>query len=252
MWGVYRKTSFGLFLLGLITCLFALHAARAADQKIIFYTVDFPPYEFQNPDSSGLRGFDIDVVIEAFKRMNIDADVDFLPWKRVISSSQTGAIAGAVSCVYTKEREAFYRFSAPISYSTQTFAYTSRYQGPALKTIQDASGLRILVVAGYAAETELKEANIPYETAMSDQAAINRLMQRPYDVFYTVREFMEYSAKKAGFSDKVRFFDITRTPYHLCLSRRWPDSARLLAAFSKGLAQIRADGTYQKIHNKYR
>ncbi|MEP4191840.1 MAG: transporter substrate-binding domain-containing protein, partial [Sneathiella sp.] len=148
MRGVYWKTNLGLFLFSLIACLLALQAARAADQKITFYTVDFPPYEFENPDSAGLRGFDIEVVIEAFKRMDIDADVDFLPWKRVIASSKAGTIAGAVSCVYTKEREAFYRFSAPISYSTQTFAYTPEYEGPVLKNIKDAEGLRILVVEG--------------------------------------------------------------------------------------------------------
>ncbi len=214
--------------------------------------MNFPPYELKIPDEEGLRGFDVEVVIEAFRRVGTKADVQFLPWKRVISLSKKGRIAGAVSCVHQEAREAFFRFSKPISFSTQSFAYTGRYNGRTIKTVEDAKGLKVLVVAGYAAETELKEASVRYETAISDQAAIIRLLERPYDVFYTTREFMEYMARKQGFSDRIRYYDISRLPYHLCISKSWPDSEKVRKDFNKGLAEITADGTYKKIHDKYR
>ena len=223
-----------------------------ASSKLTFYTVNFPPYLLKNPDEDGLRGFDVEVVIEAFRRVGTEADVQFLPWKRVISLSKEGRIAGAVSCVRQTEREAFFWFSEPISFSTQTFVYTNRYNGRTLKKVIDAKGLKVLVVAGYSAETELKEAAVSYETAVSDQAAIIRLLERPYDVFYTVREFMEYTARKQGFSDRISFFDISRNPYHLCISKGWPDSEKVRKDFNEGLAEIIADGTYKKIHDKYR
>ncbi|WP_415235278.1 substrate-binding periplasmic protein [Sneathiella sp.] len=227
-------------------------AKPASAEQLVLYAVNYPPYEIEKPGKDGLRGFDVEVIIEAFARSGVDADVAFMPWKRIMLLAEDGQVAGAVSCAYQKKRERHFYFTDPISTSTHSFVHTDRYEGKPLESLEDATGLKVLVVSGYSSEAELKRAGMEYETTNTDNHAISLLLERSYDLFYTTREFMEYQAKKDGYADRIGFFDLRKLQYHLCLSRKWPESEKLVRQFNKGLAEIMADGTYNRIHEKYR
>lgn len=226
--------------------------SSGAIEALTFYAVDFPPYEFENPKSPDLRGFDIDVIVKSFERVGIVAKIEFLPWKRIVSLTKSGEIAGMVSCAKKQGRETYVHYSNSISGSTHAFIVTNRYKGQPLKTLEDARGLRVLAVAGYTTEKELINANVEYEKAANDQLAIKRLLERPYDTFYSIRENIEYLAKEQSFSDKVTIFDIIHIPYHLCIAKKWPNSDILTTKFNEGLSALIKDGSYKAIHDKYR
>ncbi len=247
-----KKTVIGLkFACSLYFSLLFLNNSSAAE-VLTFYAVDFPPYEFENPKSPNLRGFDVDVILKSFERVGIEAEIEFLPWKRIVSMTKSGEIAGMVSCAKKQDRDVYVHYSKPISGSTHAFVVTNRYKGQPLSRLEDAQGLRVLVVEGYTTEKELLNANVDYDKAMNDQLAITRLLERPYDAFYSTKENIEYMAKEQSFSDKVTIFDIMRIPYHLCIAKKWPNSDILTAKFNEGLAALVKDGTYQTIHDKYR
>lgn len=223
-----------------------------ASEVLTFYAVNFPPYEIEHPKRPDLRGFDVEVILAAFKRVSIEAEIEFRPWNRIVSLAKEGRIAGMVSCAWKKERDRYIRFSEPISYATHSFVVKEQYKGKVLRSLEDAIDLRNLVVAGYVTEVELETAKVDFDRAMNDQLAITRLLERPYDTFYASKENIEYLARENSFSDKIRIFEIRKTSYHLCFSKKWPNSDVLTIKFNEGLAALIKDGTYQTIHDKYR
>lgn len=231
---------------------FVAFSSIADTKRLVFYGVNFPPYEIEFPVYKNRPGFDVEVVTESFKRVGISAEVKFLPWKRLMEMAREGQIAGAVTCTASKLREPYFYFSDTLSFGTRSFAVTSKYRGPEITSLAQARGLDILVVSGYAAESELRDAELPYNAAMSDETAINRLLKRPYDVFYTAREFMQFYSKKMGIAEEFRYFDIAQKSFRLCISKKWPNAKKIKDAFNTGLADVKADGTYEQIHNKYR
>ncbi|PCJ35813.1 MAG: hypothetical protein COA99_13610 [Moraxellaceae bacterium] len=66
----------------------------------------YPSYEMAE-DTDGLRGFDYEVIQEAFSLQGYTVEVRFLPWKRVLSHVRRGEVIGALTCAYREDREDF-------------------------------------------------------------------------------------------------------------------------------------------------
>ncbi|WP_421780270.1 substrate-binding periplasmic protein [Kiloniella litopenaei] len=225
----------------------------AEEPELVIHSVDFPPYEIENPGSDNLRGFDVEVVIEAFDRVNVEVEVNFLPWKRIVAMARAGTTLAMLSCEKTTERKEFIYYSNPISKATRTYVASAEYSGKTPYSMEDAHGAKILVISGYAAEDELKKANLKYEPVIDDMSALRILLSRDYDFFYSSREFVEYTARGQGIADKFQYFDTGKQVFfHLCFSKKWPNSKVLRDKFDKGLEEIQSDGTYDAIHAKYK
>ncbi|WP_419904362.1 substrate-binding periplasmic protein [Kiloniella sp.] len=227
--------------------------SQAQEPILTIHAVDFPPYEIENPGIDSLLGFDVEVVVEAFSRVGRQAVVDYRPWKRIVAMAKSGTTVAMLSCEKSPGRGEYINFSDPISKATRTYVASADFEGKVPRTMEDAKGMKILVISGYAAEKELKAANINYDPIIDDTSALRILLNRDYDLFYTAREFVEYIADGLKISDKIQYFDTGKQVYfHLCFSRKWVNSLALRDLFNQGLAEIRADGTYDAIHAKYK
>jgi len=232
----------------------SVFADDSSDSTAILYATDFPPYEIKNSPIGGLRGFDVEVIEAAFAREGQSVEFKFLPWKRIVRLIKSGQGAGMLSCAYNKEREEYVLFSNPISYTTRTFAVREDHTGVEILGFADAASLEVVVVSGYSSEKELITSDVPHKAVINDKVALNLLLFRNMDAFFTSKESVMWLAKKMGHSDKLRFFDLpqSKRDYHLCFSRKWPGVKSLANKFNSGLAQIKADGTLEAIHAKYR
>ena len=240
-------------LLCIVIALFgATSLAQAQDTMLTFHAVNYPPYEVENPGSDGLLGFDVEVVVEAFKRVGRSAKIEYRPWKRVIAMAKLGKTVGMMSCAITDARKQFINYSDPISTASRTYVAAKSFSGDVPQTVVDGKDFKILAVAGYATEYELDKANVAYYAAPNDEMALKILLSRDYNFFYSSREFVQYVAIGLEIVDQIQYFDLQRqTNHHLCFSRKWPNSEALRDLFNKGLAEIRADSTYDTIHAKY-
>ncbi len=227
--------------------------AYAEPKKIVIHAVNYPPYSIEDTSEHGLQGFDVEVVIEAFERVKIMAEVEYMPWSRILLKTEQGKIAAALSCAKTSERDHYIYYSDPISNMTNSYIAKQNYRGETPQTLQDAMGKKIVVVSGYINERELQKAEIPHQTALNDDAALNILLKRNFDFFYSGKEFIQYITAGKAIGSQLRYFDLPdKTPLHLCFSKKWAASKFILAKFNKGLAAVKADGSYKKIHAKYR
>ncbi|MBL4741081.1 MAG: transporter substrate-binding domain-containing protein [Sneathiella sp.] len=227
--------------------------ARPEQVNVTIHTVNFPPYEIESPGRDGLRGFDIEVAIEAFKRVGVSAKIEFLPWNRILSMARKGTTVAALSCAKTKDRDHFIYYSDPISKATHVYVALKDFKGMAPQKLLDAKGFKIVAVRGYTNEFHLKKEKIKYQYAMNDVAALNLLLNRDFDFFYSTGEFVKYVATELNIADQLQYFELqTSKAYHLCFSRFWPNVETLRDRFNRGLAEIRADGTFDAIHQKYK
>ena len=72
-------------------------------------TLEYPPYEFQGAqDASGIA---VELVREAFKRIDQPFSIQFLPWGRAIREIKNGRVDGIFTIYKTPEREAFMDYS---------------------------------------------------------------------------------------------------------------------------------------------
>jgi len=222
-----------------------------ASETVRIAACDFPPYEFEHPVGDK-RGFDVEVVEEAFRREGVTAVFEFYPWARALKMTKDGEVTAVLSCIDTQKRRAFLNISEPISFSTIVFLVRKEYKGPPLTSFENLRGLKVGAVKGYASSDSLIKQGIKLDLSVNDTAALKKLASGRIDVFNTQLEVIQYLSLSLGMRDRFKWFVQLKMNYHLGFSKKWPDVEKLVSRFNKGLKSIKEDGTYDRIHNKYR
>ncbi len=220
-------------------------------ETILISATDFPPYEFAQP-KDGLRGFDVEVVEAAFDRVGIDTNFSFFPWKRAVAQAKLGLNTGLLSCSYLPERDEYFVFSDPISEASHAFFLRKNFEGFVPSRIEDAKDRKVATVLGWAQAKIMKSAGAELVTYRSEELVFRNLLKGVVDYAYLSLEASRYRAKQLGFSEKLRQVSTTKKTFHICFSKKWPNIEKIKNKFSKGLSSIKADGTYEQIHSKYK
>ncbi|CAE7466626.1 tcyA [Symbiodinium microadriaticum] len=218
------------------------HASAAATQNpgadAIVLAVHYPPYEMSEP-VDGLHGFDHEVVIEAFRRTGVEAQVVYVPWTRAVSDTTNGLSPALLSCAKNAERTKVYLFSDPISQDTYGLYYRKDFRPPDIQKLEDVIGQSVASVSGYASLAKL---------VRSEAAGFQMLALGRFDFLYSGKQATDFQIMQHGMTGLFGFVETESWQYHLCFSKKHPRTPELRPLFNKGLAEIRADGTYQKIH----
>lgn len=224
----------------------------APSKETVLATIHFPPYIIESEDGS-LRGFDTEVAHEAFKRMGRNLRIEIMPWRRVLASAQNGDIAGVLTC---SPRQSFL-MSEPISTATNALFIPSnhdfkRYPISNLEDLKKYPDLLIGGVAGYRQLKLLDKLHLKYDTSPDDRSAFKKLFAGRIHVFLSIQEFGEYILNQLHLSHLIKVIPLQSKNYHVCFSKARENSTRLVQDFNKALHSMRADGTYQAIHDKYK
>ncbi|WP_428644844.1 substrate-binding periplasmic protein [Roseibium sp.] len=213
--------------------------------------VHYPPFEMSEP-VNGLHGFDHEVVVEAFARKGLVAAIVYVPWTRALSDTANGLSPALLSCAKNAERLNTYLFSAPISQDTYGLFFRRDFVLPDISKLADVVGHSVASISGYASFTKLVELGAKPIEVRSEVAGFQMLALGRFDFLYTGKKASEFQIMQLGMTDRFNFLETETWDYHLCFSRKHPDSAGLLTLFNEALAELRDDGTYDRIHGKYR
>jgi len=212
---------------------------------------DYPPYEMEQP-VDGLRGFDHEVVVEAFKRKNLKAEVFYAPWTRALTNARNGDSDALLSCAYTEARTEFFHFSKPISREVYGVYYRTNGHRPDIAELRDLKDFSIAAVSDYIANVDLDELDLSPVEVPSDLAGLKMLALGRFDFFYSGQAATDYLIKQNAMAGLFRFRELSSKDYYLCINRDNDRGTDLLNLFNSGLAEIKADGTFDAIHAKYR
>ncbi len=200
-----------------------------------------------------LMGFDIDIGIEMAKALGVKpVFVDTL-WPSIIPALKLGRfdiIFGGMSV--TEGRKQLIDFADPFMTVGQTVLLNAKHKA-AVKSYQDLNAAKFVVVSkpGTTGE-EAVQRLIPeatYETVDTEIEGGMRVLEGTADAF--VYDFPFNAVFYAMHpSDQLIFLDqpFTKEPIAWAIRKNDPDFMKFLNDF---LAQMRADGRFDKIYNKW-
>jgi polar amino acid transport system substrate-binding protein len=230
-------------------------ASAASTAAARVYTVGtdaaYAPFESQN-ETGEIVGFDIDIVRAVADKAGLQVKFINTPWEGIFNALKQGDRDLLVSSItITDERRQSMDFSEPYFDAHQLIAVRGDSK---VTRFQDLEALRVGVQTGTTGDetiTKLQGKNsVNIKRFESTPLALKELESGGIDAVVADNGVViNYVANNAA--SRFRMVnDPAFVPEHYGIAVRKGDAA-LLAKLNQGLAAIRADGTYDRIHAKY-
>ncbi|WP_245559257.1 basic amino acid ABC transporter substrate-binding protein [Chitiniphilus shinanonensis] len=231
----------------------ALVAGAQAAEKVYQVASDaaYAPFEWQDKNQK-VVGFDIDVLSAAAAKAGIKVQFHNTPWEGIFATLATGdrdIVASAVTI--TPERKQTMDFSDPYFEAKQLIAVTANSP---IKRFADLKGKKVGVQTGTTGDEVVQKllgkTSPNIKRFESTPLALQELLSGGVDAVVAdngvVVNFLanNKNAKLKTLDDP----SFAKEHYGFAVKKGNKD---LLAKINKGLATIKADGTYDKIYRKY-
>lgn len=213
----------------------------------------YAPFTYVD-DKNNLTGYDVEVVKEIAKRLDVDVKFVPTPWDSMFLSLETkkfDLIANQIA--KNPDREKKYLFSDSYLISGAQIIVKSDKNG--VNTLDDLKGLKVGIGVGSNYAKILEDANkdkkidIKYYdgnlTTVLQDIATGRI-----DATLNDRLTVGYNVKKLGLKVKLVGKPIALVPSHFVF-RQDKDSEALRDGFNKALAELKKDGTLVKLSTEW-
>lgn len=228
--------------------------AAAAGEKTYVVATDaaFAPFEYQ--EKGQLVGFSVDLLDAISKNQNIKFRLDNTPWEGIFATLGKGdsdMISSSVTI--TDERKQSMDFSEPYFEATQMIVTTDK--SPEVKSFADLKNRTVAVLTGSTGDLVMQKLQ------GNDSPNIKRYEGLPL----ALKELVNGSVDAAvGDNGVVQFFAVNNpnVKLHMLVEDSFEKEAygfavrkgrddELLPKVNAGIAALKADGTYQKIYDKW-
>lgn len=228
---------------------------EGTDNKLILATsADFPPYEYM--DGSEYAGIDIEIAGLIAEKLGLELQVENMNFNSIIDAVQAGkADIGMAGLTVNEDRLQSVNFTD--SYATGVQAIVVPENSP-IKTVDDIYaegaaykfGVQLSTTGDIYISTEInddKTLNGTVEQYTTGAEAIAALVAGKIDCVVIDNEpAKSFVAANKGL--KVLDTEYAVEDYAICLAK---DNTELLEDVNKALAELKADGTIDKIIAKY-
>ena len=220
------------------------------EKYIIATDTVFPPFEFTNEDGDFV-GIDVDIVNAIAEDQGIEVEIQSLGFDAALLAVQSGQADGVIAGMsITDERKETFDFSEPYFDADVTMAVAA---GSDIKSYEDLAGKTVAVKtatngAAYAKSiadeygftvVEFKDSPTMYQDVIAGNTAA---CFEDYPV-------MAYNIKNGAGLEIPEGMTAAGSDYGFAVKKG--ENAELLEAFQQGLANIKANGKYQEIIDKY-
>jgi len=211
--------------------------------------VPYPPFEdFDKSSPTGFKGFDVDVVSEIAKGMDLDLvikDSSFDPLQSGLALNSGQCDMAASAMTITPDREQNLDFSDGYYNSKQSLLVPT---GSDIKSIDDLAGKKVGVQQGTTGKTYTEE-NAPdadVVTFPSDAEMYQAIKAGQVDALLQDLP-VNLNHQQAGGFEIVETYD-TNEDYGLAMKK---GNTALVDDVNAQLKKMHDDGTYDEIYNKY-
>lgn len=233
------------------TLALSLAAGNSSAETITIATGEYSPFTVQD---SKYGGFVNRVIKEAFSRQGVTVEFSYLPWKRALEETRSGKLAASSFWFFDQEREKEFIHSAPISEHRELLFHLSSISLPEWQNITDLSKFTFGATRGYTYTTEFwegaKSGKLNVSEIVSDEQNFQKLIAGRVDVFPVdeVTGWQLINSKFPVAKEKIKTHTkpLRVTEGHLIFPKKNTDSMALVEKFNTALAEMRADGTYDK------
>ena len=235
-----------------------LICTRLMGEKIIAVTEEYPPYNFT--DQGKITGLSTEVVETMLKKAQVDYLLTSYPWARAYKMAQEDNNVLIYSIGRSEQREKMFKWVDVIApYDIYLFKLKER-KDIVIKSLNDAKKFKIGVVQDDVRAQFLQAEGFPVSTGNAgieitakDESNIKKLEAKRIDMFPIDEVACSYLAKLNGIDfgklDKAFKIDKLSSGLYVAFSLKTPDAT--VAKCKKALDEMKKDGSYQKILDKY-
>lgn len=232
----------------------AVSEPQTADGQVyrVAMNAEFPPFESQDAQGT-ISGFDVDLLNALAKEGGFEVSFKHQPWESLFNSLKNGDVDILASAVtITDERKQTMAFSEPYFQVSQVILVP---EGKNVASAEDLKNLnRVGVVTGNTGDLAagkildptspkiarldtlpllLKELeNGSLDAAVTDSSVVMEYIKNNGDKGFTMVEIPDFEVENYGLVVRI-------------------DDAETLEKLNRALAAIRANGEYDKIHERY-
>ncbi len=228
-------------------------AAHAAEETITIGTEPtFPPFEFVDSKSGEITGFDIELMQAIAQDQGFDIKVISLGFDGLIPAVISQKIDMAASgFTITDQRAKVISFSEP--YIDAGIGIVKRTENDQINSVADLAGKTAAVqigTSGQKAAEDLKAKGQLKSIVVMDNSAlaITDLLKGRVDVVINDIPVNTAYLKKSKGELTMLDVPLNKEQYGFVINKKNPE---LLQKVNAGLAAARANGTYDKIYDKY-
>lgn len=239
---------------------FAVPAAKAepvCPEPLIQGWEPWPPYQIARAD--GPSGIDIQIVDAIAARMGCAVERREMPWSRLLDSIAAGEVDFAVQANHTEDRAEFAYYSEPyLPYQTRLIVEAGRQRNYDSLRAFLAEGNTVGIVQDYDYGETVD--GLLTKPRYSDQiieaysvgAHVRPLVRGRVDGVVAERFVFAHEAGKAGVRDEIAITGLTVTSVQTyAIFSKESTSEATVAAFNDAMAEVKADGTFGAIIDRY-
>ena len=224
-------------------------AARAEKLRIV--TEPWAPYVYE--ENGKMLGLDYETTAIVFKRLGIDVEWQFLPWKRCLVMLEQGLADGALDIFHSDERDALLLYpSEPLSEVEFVMFYANARPYP-FRTLDDLGGLTVGTSPGYLYSQAFRESPLfKRETAPTHEANFGKLQLGRIDLLITDRRVGRHVLKQMQLGDQITEnpMVVSRQNQYLAV-RRNAGMDLLVRRFGAELKRFKREPAYAELSARY-
>ncbi len=227
-------------------------AAAEADTLRVGSLTAYPPFEYADSKTGDYEGFDMDLIREIGKRTGYDIQIVSMTLDGLIPALMSGNIDCAVSALtITPERAARVDFTKPYLNAGLT-VMTTKKNAPEIKDLKALEGKTLCAEIGSSGALMMKR--IPGTTIRTFNSAAEAFLELNKGGCYAMlndgpvnKYFLKQRASKSMNLTALDFV-VSDDMYGMAVKK---GNAKLLDALNSTLEAMMADGSYQKIYEKW-
>ena len=225
-------------------------SVASAGTLLVGTDAGFAPFEYKDPKTNEIVGFDIDLITAMAKAVGDDVKIQNMQFAGIIPALQTNMIdVAAAALTITAERQKQVLFTDPY-YDVGLVMVIRKKDANKYKTLDDMQGKRIcsqIGTTGAILGKQVKGATVGEYDQMGD--AMMELKMNGCDSVLVDKTVTEYYIAQQGDKDIMMVPHLYNPKQNgFAVSKR---NTELAAKLNKGLKIIRENGEYDKIYEKW-
>lgn len=239
--------------LGIITiCLASLSPVQAKTFNVV--GTEVPPLMYSADGQA--KGFYVDLLKAMTSNLeSTDINIKFYPAKRMLHEISKNDDTLSLGITRNEKREALYKWVGPIYPRIFALFKLKNRSDIQVESLEDIRAYRIGVGRGYAAVNDLLEAGVPRKNiheATDDTLNIKKLFRGRIDFVVMNDIMLAAQLKQQGKQwDDVEKALILNDEYEFWYAFNKNLDNQTIEAFQQSLDQLKKDGRYETIVNKY-
>lgn len=199
------------------------------------------------------------ILMESAKRAKMDIRLEYYPWQRVIKQAKAGKISGVACPSYSEERTSWMAYVPEVFLHQADGFFVRSDTQLAYENLSELADLKIGVLKGGSAYDYLNKQSqnsLSLQTFPNEASGLRMLAGKRFDAVYLGRtdglSLLENDLTSLK-GEIIYVRDVKAKDYMPGFSRAaHPNAEDLAIQLGKGFAEIRADGTLDKIYQTHK